>query len=929
MHFFIDHLQLPIQNPDDSFGPDTTNPTIIYNLSSKFQLTTQAKAFACQRGLIIVQQSDEDESLVNVILKPTTKLTIPFQNVAYYVYRGILKSSLIDDSNITSKDPSTNNEIVTRIYSADPNTTLYSASILGFDNTVSADAGIETLFNSSNSTIKSFLVEEGEWFCNFTITHKISFEIVTEPEKVNISISYLRKENSIIDATGITGFDLISKKDEILAFIDPAAFFGLHYKVGINIPLAGNPNTTTTLKGNDIYTNLLSPFFTKNRVYLDIRSEYGYSYNFYRNYLNGNGNNIKFSLGDAPTIERNYATNGWPIIFVDAPQSGSTTENHLRLSLRIDDNLKPVLFFEDSGISENSQDNFVGEDGLLIENNTDWTKELSFKFPNTGENTTKDNVAYYLQMYYFRQEFNADSPPTVLRKEFNIDNFFAPIDLPYLGDENNTFKQSEHTKPIFVTGEHPPANVNPDPTPGDLDTLLNKSNSFSQVVGSGAYYDSNLTTFYSKLRIPKKQSGRSLLASPYKNFGLNLDTKFAKQSFLANDLAINTIEIQEIIGTDTFQQVNLLNVFANNNVQHKIEDIAILGLTKAELQSLKDVLGLSPKHSRQLIFQPVHPSPTDKNGIPYNKYTLQVLGLDNNGNSAKVNPAIDINVYSTKAIMALSSKDYANTVKNNYFIQEPLLSNGIGYELLSLTNDNLNNYPLIGGCESRGNIEDLKSGKTEETTGIRKDVLDLNEVELLSHMTQLFHTSTLLDEEMYWTAQKFINNFKTKSNKIDPYTSPIIDDRVGRSSEFINFVKTFGKDFEGKLLSSNGDITHIEPIIYLKNTTHPVFDSNFDKGHGLIILIHNTESTSIKLEPGSYSYNPETKVWSAIIVVEILDHFGLDRKDAVDHQTDHPLLGIGVGIASWWVLQHKFGYIPFTTKITVRCRIIGLLLPIK
>ena len=70
MHYFIDHSQLPTQNSADTFGTDSSDPTNKFNITSRFQLTGEAKAFACQDSLMIVQQSSVNSSMVNVILKP-------------------------------------------------------------------------------------------------------------------------------------------------------------------------------------------------------------------------------------------------------------------------------------------------------------------------------------------------------------------------------------------------------------------------------------------------------------------------------------------------------------------------------------------------------------------------------------------------------------------------------------------------------------------------------------------------------------------------------------------------------------------------------------------------------------------------------------------------------------------------------------------
>lgn len=152
MHFFTDHMQLSQQTETDSFGVDSLSPVEKYNITSKFQLAVQAKAFACQDGMMIVQQSVDDESLVNLIIKPIKGLKIPFNTIQYYVYRGILKDSFITGSVIKPKNQAPDNSFLKRFWEDVesfrinmnlPNHPDPTPSELGYDNTLSEDLNVE------------------------------------------------------------------------------------------------------------------------------------------------------------------------------------------------------------------------------------------------------------------------------------------------------------------------------------------------------------------------------------------------------------------------------------------------------------------------------------------------------------------------------------------------------------------------------------------------------------------------------------------------------------------------------------------------------------------------------------------------------------------------------------------------------------------
>jgi len=288
MHFFIDHNSLP--NPIDTFGIDSNNPMNKFNITSRFQ-PAQAKAFACQGSLMIVQKSTVHDSLVNIILKPIEGLRVPFNSVKYFVYRGVRKDSFIDGTTITPKAVN-NTETIARLWETWENFNAGSNQPLaeptpqsfGYDNSLADSLNIENIYDNSQE-VRALFVQEGEWIGNFGNEYPIGFEIVTENDKITIDLAYLRAEKFSIDVTGLTDLALKAKREQVLSFIDPAAFFGLHYDVGVRISTYnGNEKVTTNQRRDELYSLLLSKFATKNTVYLDIRSELGYSYNFYENY---------------------------------------------------------------------------------------------------------------------------------------------------------------------------------------------------------------------------------------------------------------------------------------------------------------------------------------------------------------------------------------------------------------------------------------------------------------------------------------------------------------------------------------------------------------------------------------------------------------------------------------------------------------------
>jgi len=657
MHFFADN-NLPSQSISDAFAPDVSSPANKFNITSRFQLTSQLKAFACQDSLMIVQQSSVDSTLVNVILKPIEGLKIQFRSVKYFVFRGILKDSFISGLNITPAN-SSNTEFISRFWTEwndyktktnQPTLTDPTPQCYGYDTSLLGTLSVENVYDNSQTDVRALFVKEGEWIGNFSDSFKIGFEIIIQPDNLTLDLDFLRSEKFQVDVNGFTGLDLRAKREQILSFIDPAAFYGLHYDSGVNISTySGATKTTILKKQNEIYSFLLeNKFATQNRVYLDIRSEKGLSYNFYQNYNDGSGNNIKIGNSVIMPVPQSYENNNWPIIFIDVPQTTTSSKNDIKINLRIDDNIKPIVFIENTSIiKETNHSHFIDETKLL--NGSDWSKDLSFAFPNTGTGSNKLNIAYYINLYYFRQEHNPSSPNTVLQNENYFDSAFCPIDLNNLGDANLKFTRIYNEYPYFIHGQFP-----------------NTTDKFGYVSENGAIWDNTRVVFFSQSDFQQKNTQQfySSISNLGVNFGFNLEGDFNKMSFLSKDIQLSQTNMQENIGSNVYQKLKLLDIVNYNGFPNTLESIFCLGITQSELSILKNITGFSDKHKKYIYIEEITGSPfTDKDGKLFKKFKLKVQGLDNNGNRLIASPINDIYVYNQLGFV-FASKTFAELETN-------------------------------------------------------------------------------------------------------------------------------------------------------------------------------------------------------------------------------------------------------------------------
>lgn len=640
MHFFIDHTKLTNQSATGiSYGPNSSDPTNKFNITSQFQLTSAAKAFASQDSLMIVQQSSEDNTLVNAILKPIEGLKIPFRSIRYFVYRGLLKNSFISGTAITPQ-AATNSEFIERLWTEwndyktntnQPTLTDPTPQTFGYDDTLAGTLDIENIYDNSQTDVQALLVKEGEWIGDFGSSFKIGFEIITQSDNLILDLDFLRSEKYQVDVSGSfsTPFEKRAAREQILSFIDPAAFFGLHYDSGIDIStFSGSIKTTAVKKQNDIYSFLLEDkFATQNRVYLDIRSEKRYSYNFYQNYNDGSGNNIKIgNSADAP-VAQNYSTNDWPVIFIDTPINTTANKNNIIINLRIDDNIKPILFLENTALQNgNNPSHFIDETKIL--DGTGWSRELSFVFPNTGTGSNKDNVAYQINISYFRQEFNPASPNTIWKNEKYLDNLFGHLSLNIF-DTSNIFGWLSFNEFEHITGNLPQL-----------------TDSFGSIGSSGCYFDSDSVVFYFE-SLFSYESARE--PYPLLTASIVFDNPFFK-SIRANNLVIN---YDLFIDPETNDEITAINIDKYDSIPFFKENLFFVILKKSEFDYLNTLTGFSsaPGLKKYISFDQITDTTavdylTDSNGNKFYKYKLKVTGFDSSGIYHEEYPLNELIVYS-------------------------------------------------------------------------------------------------------------------------------------------------------------------------------------------------------------------------------------------------------------------------------------------
>ena len=624
-----------------------------YVTGAYFDLITDSKAFACQDAMMVVlpyydiETSSTDTSKVNIVLRPIKGVEIPLQSVQYYVYRGIDAASFFTQNgsqvDIIAQN-SNNSEFIERFWkdwntNTNNSTSTPKAHLLGFDRAIDFTKDIQEIFYGGitigSNELKPILVKQGEWIGNFSSSKKIGFEIILETDILNLNISYFEKSKHIIDISNELSINpqtpdsiyaLKIKREQVLSYIDPAAFYAMHSKLGVYInTYIGGVKSTEKKKRQNLFDDIIDLFYTKNYTYIDIRSEKGYSYNFYENYGGQENKLLKVKTdGAADFNDAFFNLEGWPIFSAPTTSFGFTKK--LKIKLRIDDNVEPVVFIENSKVRGlfDKRNHFINKQDLLDELNPDWTKELLFKLDTYTKNNTTYNPTQYFKIYYFRDQKPSATNTKLIKRENYLDGVFGSISLPTIDGSTingkNIFKHNGSTKLQYVKGSD-----------------------FSYVAYPQSYQDENSIVFFSEIEFS------NLSTKNVRPKELNNTNTISQSPVFPSSIAFQKTKIVETVGVTEKYVLNIISYKNSKKKATNKEDAFVLGITKTQWEDLINQSGtLDSKHGKYFVFETAGTNLKDVNGISYHKFLLKIQGIDLDGNVVIVEPETPIKLYTFK-----------------------------------------------------------------------------------------------------------------------------------------------------------------------------------------------------------------------------------------------------------------------------------------
>lgn len=459
LFYFIDRHNLPEQSDQGNkkFGfikkangeIDSDN----FRITSSFDITSDTPAYAMLRGTILLQpQGTLNSGKVNLIIKPIEQADIKLP-IKYIIYRGLNTTDFLTNANIAAAG----NQVKTS-----GSELLDEMQHIQQDRAQGVAIPISALFGHNLQADANILLDEF-----FYKRHTLPSQLFTIPNERNgVDLGGIELGNF---ASGEVGIDIILEnpeyepdvvmaklaayeikitdandvartrweKEQVRHFVDPAAFYGLHHDIEDGIGYRENKVKVTGENTNDIYEKILKPFaFARaNQVYLDIRNENGYSYNYYQNYnaADNDARELRIAEGNNNLALTEYYTEDWPVHIVEvANPSNTDNENYIKLSLRTNNNESPLL---------------IGWNAKLM--------EASIVDPPLDNDNTVTNRAYFVDNYFLypSHPFSPDTPGftngvTIVTPNLIVDNVGRQIPVIVRLDYTKSFRLNGGADPF-------------------------------------------------------------------------------------------------------------------------------------------------------------------------------------------------------------------------------------------------------------------------------------------------------------------------------------------------------------------------------------------------------------------------------------------------------------------------------------------------
>jgi len=718
-YFFCDRDELKNQSGITgykTYGPVSGSETQKFRFSSLFtgsvNSNADVNAYAICPGQLLAQIS-ADSTTINLLLKPKVQPGVHRLKVKYFVYRGLKLTDFLANSSATTliSDNASNSDLINLLYDEWDQSGNLPLSTLGFDITTSdmSDSDlIDSLFETRPES-PFFLNSGGVALGRFDTTKDYGLDILLDNEWYYHTLGDLRSVDNVLDVgtnpSLPEGIDFYQKRETILAFADPAAYWGSFFDHSIKEVASSAVNS---ISGDDVYTNLVSKYQTKNRLYIDIRNEHGLSYNYYDNYRISSDSFVKLQIGfDSSAATTDFNSNRWPIHIVDRT-SNSGSELEIKLRLAAGDNTDgtvytPFNYLDDNGVGDGRKLFFrvTAEDSSVV----NFTNEFSLKISNYSSGSNESPSALirldygknfdrnvYDEYYYFNAPITTNA--------YGISQYGMLDGLVFSFGVKASWKSDSGTiaAPPMQNGFHP---VFWKQKPGEFykgkDKQLGLLSTYSMMVANDIVGE---TVVYTNRKLHRHDAVDGISHYPADELGLPhqvrtpymkiySDHKYFFQVYMdfvrdavnpANILSgvaeLNDLDWQEFdfdyrnVELPNTQKIKMVVVESayESALNEKLLEILSISFTYSEKQSIINLI--AGYESYFPVFLSTGLPITDENpidGQPYYQLDLKLTGLKSvSGALQLVTDDLSISAYSNDGMIYMT-ESYMQAIENDFF----------------------------------------------------------------------------------------------------------------------------------------------------------------------------------------------------------------------------------------------------------------------
>jgi hypothetical protein len=338
---------LDINPQQEAFGPVSGSETTHFRFSSRHSAVSSPPAYAVIDGLVLAQSVDDTH--INLILKPLQAVFNGLPPIAYFIYRGVRRDSLVSDDKIAAADRNHLTAVIWEAHAAlkssieeatgEPFEATPTPSVIGLGSALPPESRVDAFFAHPPDGVIPTLVRAG-WHIGAFGTD-FAIEIVLDSIHHPLTMAAVRILDHVLEipsSDGTPSGDVahLYARQQVFSYLDPCVFFSTPDEITATVN--GAPQTIPSAE-------ILSLFLNRHTIYLDIRDQHGLSLSLSSDY----GTNVLLDTGSGKqqvALDRDWAM---PRLTFEDFASMQPNEYVVAVAFPVGENTVPIACVKQAG----------------------------------------------------------------------------------------------------------------------------------------------------------------------------------------------------------------------------------------------------------------------------------------------------------------------------------------------------------------------------------------------------------------------------------------------------------------------------------------------------------------------------------------------------------------------------------------------------